>query len=210
MCMDNNLPQPAIPCIIPAAGRSSRMGEFKPLLPWRGTTLCAAVIGTVLKSGLLPVLVSGYRAEALAAVFAGRTDMVVVHNPDWEAGMVGSIQAGLRAALLHWPQLPGVLVAPADMPALPVQAFSCLASAGLDRSGAGAELAALFASRYGKLGHPVWIPAGFFTGILELERGGQLKPYLMKKTWAAVEVDSDAIFLDLDTPEDYRANTEQC
>jgi molybdenum cofactor cytidylyltransferase len=182
------------------------MGDFKPLLPWRGSTMCGAVVATVLEAGLEPVLVTGYQAHALEWAFEGRTDLLLVHNPDWEAGMVGSIQAGCREALARWPGMPGFLVAPADMPALPAKAFVTLAAAGLARSTAEMAAAALFAAHKGKLGHPVWIPVQFIKGILALDQGGRLRDYLLSRTWAEVAFDSDAIFLDLDTREDYRAN----
>jgi molybdenum cofactor cytidylyltransferase len=191
------------------------MGDFKPLLPWKGTTLCGAVVDKALEAGLQPVLVTGYQAGAMEAVFRNRSDIMLVHNPSWEAGMVGSIQAGCQAVLARWPGLPGILVAPADMPELPVQAFRILAETGLARSSDGAGLdngdsgagpAALFAARQGKLGHPVWIPVQFMAGILSLGQCGQLRPYLLTKAWSGVEIDSDAIFLDLDTPDDYLAN----
>jgi len=191
------------------------MGDFKPLLPWHGGTICGAVVGRALEAGLQPVLVTGYQAEAMNAVFGSRPDLLVVHNPAWESGMVGSIQAGCRAALARWPGMPGLLVAPADMPELPVEAFRLLAEAGLARSydetgfarsGRGAVPASLFAVRNGKLGHPVWIPTRFIDAILALGQGGQLRAHLLTRPWVGVEVESDAIFLDLDTREDYLAN----
>jgi molybdenum cofactor cytidylyltransferase len=191
------------------------MGDFKPLLPWKDTTLCGAVVDKALEAGLAPVLVTGFQAEALGTAFGKRSDLLLVHNPDWEAGMVGSIQAGCRAALARWPGLPGLLVAPADMPELPLEAFRILAETGLARScdeagfvhsGSEPGPAALFAARNGKLGHPVWIPVQFMDDILSLGKGGQLRPYLLTRFWSGVEIESDAIFLDLDTREDYRAN----
>jgi molybdenum cofactor cytidylyltransferase len=191
------------------------MGDFKPLLPWKGTTLCGAVVDKALEAGLQPVLVTGFQAKALETAFKGRADLLLVHNPDWEAGMVGSIQVGCRAALAKWPHMQGVLVAPADMPELPVEAFRILAETGLAssrdgagsvRSGSAAEHEALFAARNGRLGHPVWIPMQFMDDILSLGKGGQLRPFLLTMAWSGVEIDSDAIFLDLDTREDYRAH----
>ena len=198
-----------LPCIIPAAGRSSRMGDFKPLLPWKETSLCGAVVDKVLQAGFKPVLVTGYQAEAMRAAFTARAGLLITHNPDWQAGMVGSIQTGLRAALNRWPDLPGLLVAPADMPELPLEAFSKLGERGLALGVAGAEPTALFAARNGKLGHPVWIPALFIPEILKLSPGGQLRTHLLTKVWAGVEVEDDAIFMDIDTRDDYLAHTGQ-
>lgn len=199
-------PSASVACIIPAAGRSSRMGSFKPLLPWQGGTICGSVIDKAVLAGLKPVLVTGYEAAALEVAFGSRTELYLVHNPEWAKGMVGSIQVGCRAALVRWPCMQGFLVAPADMPALPIVAFTRLAQAGRARYAAGEEPAALFATRKGRLGHPVWIPVQFMEEILGLGQEGQLKAHLLTKTWEGVEIDSEGIFKDLDTPEEYQAS----
>ena len=75
------------------------MGAWKPLLPWGGTTVCGAVVDTVLAAGLRPVLVAGYRARELFGAFADRPEVRLVENADWERGMLGSIRAGLSSLL---------------------------------------------------------------------------------------------------------------
>lgn len=189
-------------CVIPAAGRSSRMGDWKPLLPWGRSTICGAVAAAALAAGLRPVVVAGYRAGELAAAFSGRPEVTVVVNRDWERGMLGSVRVGASLPLSRGI---GFFVAPADMPSLPSEAFERLLGE-LDRLGREGEAArTLFASRAGRLGHPVWIPAEVASGLGSLDPGQRLRDHLLGLPWSAVEVADDGIFDDLDTPEEYRA-----
>lgn len=206
-------------CLVPAAGRSARMKAWKPLLPWGETTVCGAVVDTVLAAGLRPLLVAGYRGAELASAFKGRPEVAVLVNPDWERGMLGSIRAGAeflyrqeRKRYTGGPDGPsreggsggegrsgGFFVVPADMPCVPVQAFKLILAA-LNPQGAPR---AVFASRDGRLGHPVWIPFAFVEGLAALEPDARLRDYLLTLSWTSVRVDDDGIFEDLDTPQDY-------
>lgn len=189
-------------CIIPAAGRSSRMGAWKPMLPWGSTTICGAVVETVIASGLHPVLVAGYRADELVAAFGDRPGLTIVRNPDWEQGMLGSIRVGVGALSRIAPGYDGFLVAPADMPRLPVSGFARVI-AEAERDARSGRARAVFAARGERLGHPVWIPAGFVAGLSERDPDSRLRDYLLERPWTGIEVDDDGIFADIDTPEAY-------
>ena len=184
------------------------MGAWKPLLPWGATTVCGAVVETVLRAGLCPVLVAGYRASELFDAFADRPELRLVENPDWERGMLGSIRAGLSsiAAEAGGPGgASGCFVALADMPRIPVAAFEAVAAEAA-RLAVEGKPTAVFAALGGRLGHPVWIPAAMFGGLAALEPDSRLREYLLASGWDSVEVDDDGIFADLDTPEAYAAS----
>ncbi|OHD23540.1 MAG: hypothetical protein A2Y38_04405 [Spirochaetes bacterium GWB1_59_5] len=214
--------KPATYCVIPAAGLSSRMAAWKPLLPWGATTICGAVVDTVLLAGLRPVLVAGYRGEELAESFADRPELAVVLNDDWALGMLGSIRTGVDFILQNClvdgeGDTAGFFVVPADMPRVPAKAFSLISAAlagsggamprgGASRAGTPGDDTAqgsVFPSRGGVLGHPVWIPAAFIPALRGLDPGSRLRDYLLGQPWTSVEVDDDGIFADLDTPEAY-------
>ncbi|HUW70001.1 MAG TPA: nucleotidyltransferase family protein [bacterium] len=191
-------------CIIPAAGRSSRMGAWKPMLPWGDTTMCGAVVNTVLSAGLHPVVVAGYRADELVAAFMGRLDVTVVVNQAWELGMLGSVRAGIEALSLIAAGFDGFFVAPADMPRLPAIAFA-LEIEEAERHAADGKACAVFAARAERLGHPVWIPAAFVPGLAGRDPDSRLRDYLLGHSWTSAQVDDDGIFADIDTPETYAA-----
>lgn len=205
-------------CVIPAAGLSSRMAAWKPLLPWGNTSICGAVVDTVLSAGIKPVVVAGYRGEELADSFADRPELAVVLNDDWESGMLGSIRTGVDFILQNCltdgeGDATGFFVVPADMPRIPVQAFALMTAELAENLSevAGGEKApaAVFAARAGRLGHPVWIPAAFIPALRELDPGSRLRDYLLGQPWTSVEVDDDGIFEDLDTPEAYAVALKQ-
>ncbi|EAU66889.1 purine catabolism protein PucB [Stigmatella aurantiaca DW4/3-1] len=83
--------------VVLAAGGSSRLGQPKQLLHHEGRTLVRRTTETALAAGLSPVVVVlGAHREAVAAELAG-LPVHPVHNPDWAAGMGGSLRVGLRA-----------------------------------------------------------------------------------------------------------------
>src|SRR5262249_36957043 len=105
---------PRIAAIVLAAGRSSRMGPANKLLTEiDGVPMAARAVDAALASPARPVVVVlGQEAERLRAALAGR-DVVFVHNPDYAAGMSGSLKRGLAALE---PDVDGAVVCLADMP----------------------------------------------------------------------------------------------
>ncbi|WP_343392861.1 nucleotidyltransferase family protein [Candidatus Amarobacter glycogenicus] len=113
-----------------AAGRSSRMGRLKPLLPWGQKTVIEQVVTTLLTAPLADLLVvTGYEHEALAAVLQGYP-LRVVFNPDHAAGeMISSIQVGLRAL---GPTVNAALIAVGDQPRIQAGTIAAVMAAWRD------------------------------------------------------------------------------
>jgi molybdenum cofactor cytidylyltransferase len=86
----------AIECLIPAAGRSERMGRWKLVLPFEGSTIIETCVGHALRICARVLLVTGYRASELAALFAENSRVLPIENPEWERGMFSSIQRGIE------------------------------------------------------------------------------------------------------------------
>jgi molybdenum cofactor cytidylyltransferase len=83
--------------IILAAGRSSRMGRTKQLLPFRRKTVLDAVLNSVRASRLKPVvLVLGHAAERIRRTVELGQVLVTV-NGDYNQGQSTSLKAGLAA-----------------------------------------------------------------------------------------------------------------
>ncbi len=197
-------------CVIPAAGRGSRMSAngrepFKPLLPWKGkggpTTLCAQVAATARAAGCLPLVVTGYRAAELEASLSGRPGLLFQSHPGWERGMASSALAGARAALDLLPDAGGFLVCPADMPLVPVKAFTAVLDAAGRQEVSSART--VFPAFGGRFGHPVWIPYGFIPLLEHRNLSERLKDALQDLGWTRVDVDDPGILVDMDTPEEY-------
>lgn len=188
--------------IVLAAGSSSRMGGHKLLLPLGGQPLVAYAVAAACESTADPVLVVlGLAAEEVrAALPAGRYATVV--NPDYAAGMAGSLRAGLRAlrAAGSGDQLAGVLIALADQPLAGADLFDALLHAA-----AQAPEAIIAASYNGRRGNPVVFPAALFD---ELERvkgdeGGRGVIARHPALLHPVEWPDARAALDVDQPDDY-------
>ncbi len=84
--------------IVLAAGESTRYGQPKQLLNWRGQPFVRAVAKTALESGLSPVIVvtGAHAVQVRNAVHD--LNVTVVHNPDWKSGQGSSIRTGVKAA----------------------------------------------------------------------------------------------------------------
>lgn len=86
----------AIAGILLAAGESTRMGQLKALLPWRGTTLLQAQAAALQAAGASPlIVVLGHRADELRELLPALAEVVL--NERFREGKSTSIVAGIGA-----------------------------------------------------------------------------------------------------------------
>ena len=83
--------------IILAAGESSRFGQPKQLLDWKGQTFVHAVAKTALDSGLFPVVVVTGANAGQVETAVHDLPVKIVRNEDWKEGQASSIRTGVRA-----------------------------------------------------------------------------------------------------------------
>ncbi|MEE4217889.1 MAG: nucleotidyltransferase family protein [Xanthomonadales bacterium] len=96
--------------ILVAAGPSSRLGQPKQLVKFKGETLARRSATMLVDLALNPVVVTGCEAESVVAEMDSLPVNTVL-NPEWEKGMGGSISHGAR----YVPAYPdGILVAVCD------------------------------------------------------------------------------------------------
>ncbi|MCA1814036.1 MAG: NTP transferase domain-containing protein [Halobacteriales archaeon] len=95
-----------VPCVVLAAGASTRMGTPKALLRQGGETALARIMRVAKLAGCAPVIVV-VGGDAHVAEEAERTGAQVLNNPHPEQGRTGTFQLGARAAggerVLVWP-----------------------------------------------------------------------------------------------------------
>lgn len=99
--------------VILAAGFSSRMGAFKPLLALGNTTVLEHVAETFRHAEITPVVVTGYKHEDIETL-AAKINVQTLHNPRFEEGMFTSIQTGFGYAANAG--FEGVFLLPTDIP----------------------------------------------------------------------------------------------
>ena len=204
--------------IIPVAGLSSRMGEFKPLLELNGFPMIGLTVQSALDGGAEQVcIVTGRNAsEVQEALFAvGKNTSVVkglaeppklnasplifTQNAEFAStDMLQSIKLGLRSLMESASgRAPGaIFLLPGDMPGIRPHTFRAL-----ERERTQAEAPVLVPTCSGKRGHPLLVSSECFETILAFEGEGGLKQALAGFDWLEVAVNDPGILLDADTPE---------
>jgi len=184
--------------VVLAAGKSERMGRPKMLLPFGRKTLIEKVISGVMKFPIDGVLVvvgaQGGEIERLLRTYPVKS----VFNPNFEQGMLSSIQKGLD-------ELPGkaraVLVVLGDQPQTPASVVERLV-AGFERSGKGIVLP----RHRGRRGHPTLIDLKYKREIMGLDPAVGLRQLLIRHPDDVLEVPvrTPSVLRDIDRPEDFR------
>src|ERR1044072_8295494 len=183
-----------VAAILLAAGRSSRMGAFKPLLPFGNKTVIESCIDYLRDGGVEEiVVVVGHRADDIRQQVSG---VKFALNPDPDSPMGASIAVGVR-------ELPetvkATLITLVDHPAVPPTVVSTL----IESWKSGARL--LIPTWANRGGHPVLVDLSFRTELLNLPASGGLRALFdaHRSEVTRVPVASPFIARDMDTWDDY-------
>jgi molybdenum cofactor cytidylyltransferase len=188
----------AIAAVILAAGQSSRMERFKPLLPIGSGRAIERVAQAFLSAGISDlIVVTGHRADELQQTLAP-LKVSCVENKQYRQGMFSSVQAGIRALPAS---CPAFFIHPADIPLVRPHTIRRLVDA--FQAWRPAVLYPLFD---GRRGHPTLIQRDLIPGILSWKGTGGLRACLQDREAASRElpVADEAVLMDMDTPADYR------
>ncbi|MFZ4809130.1 MAG: NTP transferase domain-containing protein [Hyphomicrobiaceae bacterium] len=195
---DDTRRAPRVGAILLAAGRSTRMGagRMKLLEPLDGVPLVRHTTAAALASGADPVVVvTGHAAEAIEAALDG-LDVAIVRNPRFTEGLSTSLKAGLAA-------LPdttdAALVLLGDMPTVTAATLRRLIAAFAPKDGRHI----IVPVRDGRRGNPVLWGRSLFPaiGAVTGDHGARHLLGANAELVVEVEISSDEIFLDVDTPE---------
>jgi molybdenum cofactor cytidylyltransferase len=189
--------EPSIACIVLAAGRSTRMGAANKLLAdIGGQPMVRHAVEAALASRARPVVVvTGHQADEVAAALSG-LDVEIVHNPQFAAGLSGSLKAGLDAL----PEaVDGAIVLLGDMPQIEPQHIDRLIAAFAPKEGRSIVVPVY----QGRRGNPVLWGVDYFPSMRRLEGDVGAKRLIADHSDQVVEVDlhSAAVLTDIDTPE---------
>jgi molybdenum cofactor cytidylyltransferase len=187
-----------VSAIILAAGRSERMGAFKPLLPFGSSTVVESCIANLREGGVDTVVVvigQDARAGALRTRLI-KAGVIIAINPDPASEMSASIASGVRA-------LPdsaeAVLINPVDHAAVPAGVIAIL----IKEWAKGARLVKPTWNERG--GHPVLVDLDFRDELYDLDPQRGLKAFfdVHLDQVRRVAVNSKYIARDMDTWDDY-------
>jgi molybdenum cofactor cytidylyltransferase len=188
-----------IGAILLAAGRSRRMGAFKPLLPFGERSVVEACIGNLVEGGVEEiVVVVGYSAGEMREHLAGAPVRFAV-NEEAASEMGVSIVRGVEQVGAN---AEAVFIALVDQPAVPPEVIHLLIA---ER---GRTQACLLQPEYeGRGGHPVLIDLGFREELLNLDpqRGLRALFETHRSSALRVPVATPYVVRDMDTWDDYHA-----
>ena len=182
-----------ISAIVLAAGKSERMGRPKALLEFRGRTFLEHILDVISKSSIAhtSIVVGHHRREIEDAVQGAS----VIFNPDYEQGMVTSLQTGIRS-------LPsesmGAFLFLVDHPLVETETIEAMM--------AGAAPNRIVQPTFkGRRGHPVFLGADVLKEILQLpsSQGADVAVRRDPTRILEIPVNAPGILIDVDTPEEY-------
>jgi molybdenum cofactor cytidylyltransferase len=185
--------------VVLAAGKSSRMGQMKVLMPWGRKPIVEHIIEQLVLAHVDPIcVVTGHQAKEVAAC-AARAGAESVFNVDYASGeMLSSLKMGLKAMPAN---VSAVLVVLGDQPRIQPKTVTQVMSAYAE--GAGEIIAPSFQMRRG---HPILIDRRYWAEILALPDGAAPRDVINAhaENTFYVNVDNDSILADVDTPQDYQ------
>ena len=187
-----------ITSILLAAGISSRMGSIKALLPWENKTLIEWQIEKIQESGIQEIIVVlGSNAEKIKNKIKN-LDISIVLNPDYEKGKTTTIKKGLS----------GVKNTESDIMLLAVDQprHGWILKKVIDDHLRNKSLISCPVYK-GSKGHPIIFQNKLRKELFEIEEKFQgIRKITTKYSDSVntIEVDSDTVNIDINTPEEYQ------
>ena len=189
----------SVAAIILAAGLSSRMKQFKPLLPLGGVSALERIVRTFREAGVTNVrVVIGHHHEELEPVIESLGVRPVLNRRHQE-GMFSSVIAGINTLN---PEVDAFFIQPVDVPL--VRAATICRLLQVYRQSRGDLLYPCF---LGRRGHPPLIAGRYARAIARWRGAGGLRTILARWEQTALEVAvaDDLVLCDMDTPDAYQS-----
>lgn len=190
-----------VSCLVLAAGKSTRMGTQKLLLPYQNTSIIKSIVYKATHSNAhQTVVVLGSHQEEIRKELKG-CFVDFIENKFYEAGMLSSIQQGTTAVDR---KNDGILLLLGDQPMVSTALINRLITV-FQKT----EKGLLILTFNKKRGHPVLISTKYLNQIHELNPEIGLRALFQTNSddVLEIEVSSAEILKDIDTPEDYELAT---
>jgi len=185
--------------VITAAGRSSRMGVFKPLLKIGSLTVIGRIIRGFQAASVKNIaIITGNNAEELENSLKG-PEIVFLKNELYEHNeMFDSIKIGLE---YQKEKCDKIFITPVDVPLFSSDTVKALLCCKTDVG---------IPSYKGKTGHPIILGNDAASKILKYSGSGGLRSAItdLSLTVEHIETNDQGILFDMDTQEDYASILE--
>ncbi len=189
--------------VVPAAGRSSRMGQPKQLLDVDGQPMLQAVIEPIVACEQVTSTIVVTNSLVASTLDLSISGVGVVLNDEPDAEMIDSVRLGITDLQKRYELDPhtGILICPGDQPGLRTGDIQQCCKAFLDTPNK-----IIIAAHNGKTGHPMIFPASYIPFIMSgaCDTGLRELPNQHSQAVVAVEIASSAVVRNINTPQDYR------
>lgn len=187
-----------IATIILAAGKSSRLGQPKQLLNFKGQTLIRRAVETAIQSDTSKVfVVLGFEFEKIKAEIED-LKCAINFNEYWKDGMSSSIKTGLEKLLESSPEISAVIISLCDQPLIKSSHLNLLSEK--FRRTKKPVVSAFYKNKFG-------VPALFaqekFSELLTLEGDQGARKILNKNFEITEKIEMPEAAFDIDTIQDY-------
>lgn len=187
--------------LILAAGKSERMGQLKPLLPFnKEENFIQHIISTIRQAGVPNIwVVIGAHAEKIIPVLPQDVNCVV--NEEFEQGQLSSIQKGLSEIMKE--DFDGVIITLVDHPLIENETYRTIT-----QNAENLRDTILIACYNGRKGHPVFIPRKYFDEVLRapLDVGLRHVTNNPKNYVFLIDTKDKGVIIDIDTPDLYKTH----
>lgn len=174
--------------VVLAAGRSTRAGTNKMLLPWGGKTVLEKCIDGMAGFCGRVVVVVGHKAEMLIPLLQSYDHVAVVFNAHFDDGMFSSVRLGLSCT-----EGSRVFLSPGDCPLIDSRVYGEMLEIDGD----------IVVPVYrGRTGHPVLLSRKAIDG-LQQANARTLREFIFQSGFVPYDARGPGVVTDIDTPEDY-------
>ncbi|GLS91916.1 molybdenum cofactor cytidylyltransferase [Psychromonas marina] len=180
-----------VECIILAAGLSTRMGDWKLMLDYKGKTLLDHSIDNALQFCERIILVVGHKGELLEKRYRNNSAIFVVLNQHYHDGMLSSIQEGVKHI-----STPYFFITHGDLPCLSYPIFKDI---WMQR-----QHKVVIPTYQQQRGHPVLFCASVIQLISCASKEETMKELITKQAHLFFATNYPQISQDIDTKEQYK------
>ena len=189
--------------IIPAAGKSGRMGRLKQAMPINGEPMLKALLQKLTGQVETTIIVTQKKiAEQLQLTPSEQTQILFNDNPGTE--MIDSIRLALHSLRSKINQNDAILIEPVDQPAITIEDIQHCSKHWQQN-----PEAIIIGTSEGQRGHPLIFPASLIDFALsaECDNGLNALPRQHPEKIQRVELPSGSALQNLNHPEDYDSIT---
>ena len=184
--------------IILAAGNSSRLGQPKQLLTFRGKGLLEIAVEAAIRTSIRPIIVVlGANAEVILKN-ASYQEISYIVNAHWQEGMSSSIAIGIKTINDQYPELENVIIAVSDQAYMNREVLNALLS---KKESSGKNIVA---SSYNETtGSPALFNKKYFAQLTSLKGDKGAKQIFEQHPEDIATINFEQGHIDIDTITDY-------